>query len=243
MIEATLADALRAAARARPVIIASDYDGTLSPIVDDPAAAVPYAPALDALVRLSAVTGVHAVVISGRSVEALAKLTGAPDGVTLIGTHGAETSAGTVDSESVAVVRDVIDALEDVAGTYAGTMLEPKPTGAALHYRHAVEPEAAASAARGVGRQFDVRIIDGKKVVELVVGHGNKGMAIDALRAQWSADCVVFFGDDTTDEDVFAMLREGDVGVKVGDGTTLATHRVADPAAVGAALEIMLAGR
>jgi len=66
-----------------------------------------------------------------------------------------------------------------------------------------------------------------------VLVDGDKGAAIAGLRLGWGADAVVFFGDDTTDEDVFATLGEGDVGVKVGDGPTLAGYRVSDPAEVG----------
>lgn len=40
--------------------------------------------------------------------------------------------------------------------------------------------------------------------------------ATDGHRKICTADGVVFFGDDVTDEDVFAVLRAGDIGVKVG---------------------------
>ena len=56
--------------------------------------------------------------------------------------------------------------------------------------------------------------------------------ALDALREQVRADAVLFAGDDVTDETAFARLRDGDVGVKVGDGETAARFRVADPAAM-----------
>ena len=42
---------------------------------------------------------------------------------------------------------------------------------------------------------------------------------------------------------MFARLRPGDLGVKVGDGDTAAAHRVPDPAALAAVLEELLAAR
>jgi trehalose-6-phosphatase len=39
----------------------------------------------------------------------------------------------------------------------------------------------------------------------------------------------IFIGDDVTDEDGFAVLGSGDLGIKVGAGATKAFHRVADP--------------
>ena len=72
----------------------------------------------------------------------------------------------------------------------------------------------------------------GKDIVEFAVRHVTKGDALDRLRELRGADAVLFAGDDVTDEDAFRVLREGDVGVKVGEGDTLAGHRVSDPAAL-----------
>ena len=95
MIDAGLAADLQRVATAPFLLVASDFDGTLSPIVSDPARATPHRAALAALVQLAALPAVHAAIISGRSVAALADLTGAPSGVTLIGTHGVESSEAT----------------------------------------------------------------------------------------------------------------------------------------------------
>ena len=66
-------------------------------------------------------------------------------------------------------------------------------------------------------------------------------MALDRLRAQVAAEGVLYAGDDVTDENAFAVLRPGDVGVKVGEGETLAAYRLPDPAAVQQLLRHLVA--
>ena len=236
MIDAALERALRDVARRPRLLVASDYDGVLSPIVDDPSAAVSHGPAVDAMAGIAVCSGVRAVIISGRSLEVLETLAEVPLSVTLVGNHGAQA----VDSDTAAAAAAVAEALTDLAGSFKGAVVEPKPLGAAFHYRHVREPDDAAVAAREIGDRFGARIIEGKMVVEIIVGHGDKGSAIAGMREQWTADAVVFFGDDVTDESVFTILGADDVGVKVGPGPTVAGYRVADPVDVGEALELLL---
>ena len=236
MIDARLEGALRDVAHRPMLLVASDYDGVLSPIVDDPSAAVSYGPAVDALAAISECAGVLTMVISGRSREVLERLSGAPPTVTLVGNHGAQSA----DPNTASTVLDVVAAVTDLARSFGGAVVEAKPLGAAFHYRNVEAPEEAAAAAREIGERLGARIIEGKMVVEIVVGHGDKGSAVAAMREQRSADGIVFFGDDVTDESVFITLGPDDVGIKVGPGPTAAGYRVTDPREVGEALEILL---
>ena len=61
---------------------------------------------------------------------------------------------------------------------------------------------------------------------------GGKGDAVDVLRSRWSVTGTLFVGDDRTDEDAFAVLGTGDIGIKVGDGDSAAAWRLPDPASV-----------
>ncbi len=241
MIGEELVDALRRVTGVPRLLVACDYDGTLAPIVDDPSAAIPHAPAVAALIGLAELEDVGTAIISGRSRDTLATFVKVPPSVVLIGDHGAWPSD--VDSEADQTVAAISEALSAVAADFDGAVVEPKSLGAAFHYRHVSDKDQASAAARAVASRFGARVIEGKQVVELVLGEGDKGAAIRSLQVRESYDCIVFFGDDVTDEDAFAVLGDDDVGVKVGDGPTLARYRVSDPVEVAQSLEILLAER
>jgi trehalose 6-phosphate phosphatase len=97
----------------------------------------------------------------------------------------------------------------------------------AFHYRQ-VAPERVEELLEAVGRVPAPSIKHGKKVVELSAVEADKGSALDEVREE---SVVAYLGDDLTDEDAFARLRDGDVGIKVGEGETIAPYRLADPAA------------
>ena len=77
------------------------------------------------------------------------------------------------------------------------------------------------------------------EVLELAVVETSKGTALDVLRKRTGADAVLFAGDDVTDEKAFAVLRPGDLGVKVGPGETAAEYRVDDPEQMVALLALL----
>ena len=243
MIDEVLADKLAAVATTPMLLVASDYDGVLSPIVDDPAAAVPDQPALNALVRLGQLPDTHAVAISGRSRAMLLTLTGGPPGVTMIGTHGAETGGRTIEAAAATRVSDLQTDLLALSRQYPGSEVEIKPIGAAFHYRNAAYGGRAASQAQSIAETAGARVIAGKKVVECVFGDADKGSAVKVIRHELRATSVVFLGDDTTDEDAFAVLADGDMGIKVGPGPTVANYRIPSQRVVAQVLETLETAR
>ena len=233
MTSSDLAAALRVAARASQLLVASDYDGCLSPIIADPARAVPHSGALEAFRSVAAHDSVHAAIVSGRSPDVLERFVGTHPQIELVGNHGSELDT---DDDPHDAVTAITTDLSAAALMHPGAVVEPKSLGAAFHYRHVADERAAIEAARSVGAAHGARTITGKKVLEFVFGDGDKGTAIAALARRWNTDGTVYFGDDLTDEAVFAILGPQDVGIKVGDGDTMATHRVADPNGVEEAL-------
>ena len=115
----------------------------------------------------------------------------------------------------------------------------------ALHYR--ARDDGARRAVEAVERlaasEPSLHFRRGSMVAELVVTHSDKGVAIRRLSHRAGATATVFFGDDLTDEDAFAALDQGDVGVKVGAGESVAPVRVDSPAEVVSQLSALAEAR
>ncbi len=237
-----LARALDDAAGARRLLVASDFDGTLAPIVNHPADARPLAAARDALIGLAELSQTGSAVISGRALGDLRELSSLPPSVQLVGSHGAEFDSGFVHDIDHALLRRIHDTLSAIAAERPGVTVEPKPASVALHVRNAdpADARAALAQAREAAAGWDAHATEGKAVLEFAVIVTDKGEAVDILRERNDASVVVFFGDDVTDEKAFRRLQRVDVGVKVGSGETLATHRVEAPEDVATALARLL---
>ncbi len=229
-------------ARAPVLLVACDYDGTLAPIVPSPRDARPLREAVIALRNLAALPHTHVAVISGRALRDLAQMIDAPPTMHLVGSHGSEFDPDFLQSlpPETHTLRDRIGReVADIARTTPGSTIEEKPASIAFHYRNA-DPDSAAAALHalrnGPARHPEVFVQHGKQVFELSVVASNKGKALKRVRAAVGASAVLFMGDDVTDETAFATLSGPDLAVKVGDGETLATHRVADSHAVATLL-------
>jgi trehalose 6-phosphate phosphatase len=245
VLPADLQRALDTAATSPRLLVASDFDGTLAPIVNNPADARPLGDAADALVALADLPQTAAALISGRALEVLRSLSSMPDAVHLVGSHGAEFTTGFSHDIDHALLKRITTELEAIAADKPGVTVETKPASVALHVRNASpgDGEAALAAAREASAGWAAQPTEGKAVLEFAVIQTDKGEAVDILREQENASVVVFFGDDVTDEKAFRRLRADDVGVKVGPGDTAADYRVDSPEDVAAALKYLLDAR
>lgn len=236
--------ALTHVARVPHLLVASDFDGTIAPIVSNPSDARPIPAAVDALGALAALRETTAALISGRALRDLALLSGSPAEVHLVGSHGSEFDADfldAVDDSARALLADLERTMADLAARYPGATIETKPVSVAFHVRNAAPEHAqeALDAALAAVRDWDVHVTEGKAVREFAVIDTDKGEALELLRQQGGADAIVFFGDDITDEKAFSRLGTTDVGVKVGSGDTRAGHRVEAPDDVALALHVL----
>lgn len=234
------ASALAGIAGRRPLLVVTDFDGTLSPIVADPAQAA-LAPGADQmLLRLGEFPGVHVAVMSGRGYCDLADRIGRLSEIHLIGSHGAEYG-GPADTALEDQRDELVGELKTLVAPYEGAFLEIKPVSASVHTRRMTDREAAADlrarTLAGPGSVAGRTVKAGKEVVEIAVVEADKGVALRRLADEVGAAAIVYFGDDVTDEDAFAVLGPDDLGIKVGEGPTRAGYRLTDCAAVMTALD------
>ncbi|MHA7277985.1 trehalose-phosphatase [Arthrobacter sp. Hz1] len=244
--------ALHTIATADHLLIALDFDGTMSPLVPLAADARPLPGSASALSALGQLPETTTALVSGRALNSL-RAVATPDPETLlIGSHGAETWTGpdgtslTLTQQQTDLLRRATDAVQRVVDVHAGTVLETKPAGVVLHTRTADDDVAAAAtdAARAALDQLEgAHITDGKRVLETSVLSTDKGQGIRSLRKYTGATAVFFAGDDVTDEYAFAALEPQDLGIKIGDGPTEARHRIGSPAELVSVLEHLLALR
>ncbi len=198
-------DAVTHFARAR-VLLAFDFDGTLSPIVAERGAARMRAPTRRLFNRVC--TLYPCVVISGRSTaDAAARVRGARV-QSVVGNHGAESGSKMVRFERE--VAAVLPALERALAAVQGVDVENKRYSLAIHYRKARrKKDALARILRALSRVApEMRVVLGKAVVNAVPARApHKGDALEKLRKKSGSACAIYIGDDVTDEDVFALHK------------------------------------
>src|SRR5262245_3988329 len=226
-IERGLASAVARVAGCEHLLVASDFDGTLAPLVDDPARARALPAAEAALVSLAGLPRTDVALISGRSLASLragAALLG--EHAILVGGHGIERDEAGPEPEETARLDTLVRALDDATEDVPGAWVERKPFSAVVHCRRLPpEPVAEPRDAALAGLAEEHHVMEGHGVVEVLIREPAKGAAIEALKESVSADAVIYLGDDVTDDDVFAVLGEDDLGVSIGPTPTGASFQ------------------
>jgi trehalose 6-phosphate phosphatase len=229
-----LGEALAELGRADRLLVALDFDGTISPIVAVPSAARPVPGALELMARLASARGTEVVLVSGRARHDLAAVSGAGAVATLIGSHGQEVGADlTLSSEEASLLADVQARVSEAVSDIPGVRVEHKPAGLAVHVRGCSDADAerALGLVRGLADGLaGTFCLEGKLVIELSTRPLDKGSALGALIATDPGRRVLFAGDDVTDESAMAVLRLEDISIRVGPGQSMARFRVHDPA-------------
>jgi trehalose 6-phosphate phosphatase len=228
------------AARAQEVALCLDFDGTLSPVVDDPEAARPLQGIVELLHPLARRFAAVAIV-SGRPAPYLAEHVGAT-GVRYLGLYGLQEMYGgevRVDprleaarptvAAAAAVLRD------SPAVRESGAWLEDKVYSVAVHTRRVPDRERwndpIDRTARQIAEEHGLELIPGKMVWELRPPvPADKGDAVRRVVAESGARTVVVVGDDLGDLPAFAavaeLVTEGHDGMRVAVRSEEAPHEL-----------------
>lgn len=208
----------------------------------------------EVLTALAARRDFRVAVVSGRALSDLRARCPVP-GCWYVGGHGNETTPGAGDNlgpqqpgpappRAQAMrqrLAEIAASLRQRLPQWPGVRLEAKPYSLALHYRQAPQWEEAirelvSRYAAGGG----LRTLAGRCVIELLPDDAlTKGHALERLLHRLGCDLAFYFGDDTTDEDVFRLREPRLIGIKVESRENPAPSAAAY--AVGSPREVLLA--
>ena len=241
----------------RPLLVVSDFDGTLSRIVDDPWGATILPLGRRALRTLAGLPGVHVAVLSGRSAADVAARVRV-GGVTYLGNHGMERGfvprgrrAESLRPHFDQAADSAVHAAEMLAERVPAIVGEPwlvverKTPTVAFHYRTAPDLDAAARRVNDAVNQLDpdgiLERYPGRRVLELrPPGAVAKGEAFAALFAELQPRSVFLLGDDVSDAQAFHAFRRLR-GAGATDGLAVAVQARAEvPPAVTDAADLVL---
>ena len=214
-----------AARAASHILLLSDYDGTLTPIVGRPDEAVLSPEVRKILGALAEKPGFSVGIVSGRSLAEIEAMVGI-EGIYYAGNHGLEIEGPGIKFVSPAAgatqveIKELVGQLSAKLVGIDGVIIEDKGLSLSVHYRlvkEGEEKQVAEIFTRITSPSLDagrIRVTSGKKVWEVrppIDWH--KGKAVEAIVQEIKAllnlerPLTIYLGDDTTDEDAFRVIH------------------------------------
>jgi trehalose 6-phosphate phosphatase len=203
-------------------VISSDFDGVLSPLVEDPARARPVEGALDALARLAGSVN-QVAIVTGRPALVATELTGVTGHAGLgrlvvLGHYGLErweAATGKVTSDPVPAgveeARSRLPGLLQQLGV-PDAFVEDKESSLAVHTRRLADPAGALETLRTplteLAESTELRLEPGNLVLELRPPGVDKGVAIRRLLESTGAQAILYAGDDLGDLAAYRAIEE-----------------------------------
>lgn len=219
-----------------------DVDGTLVDIAVMPNDVVVPPTLRGTLMQLLERSGGAVALVSGRTIETLDRLF-RPLCLPAIGQHGAEmrlSGGGPLLQNPALLSRELRSRVHLLAKVDRGILIEEKSHSMAVHYRRAPQHEAflkneVAEIVAAEAEPDSVEFMFGKAVIDIKPRVFSKGSAVREVMASapFAGRRLVFIGDDTTDESVFAILPElNGIGFAVGRAVRGTHGSFASPAQV-----------
>jgi trehalose-phosphatase len=241
------------------LLLMTDYDGTLTPIVDDPADAILADDTREQLLRIARSPRGSVAVISGRGLEDLRTRVGVPE-VIYAGCHGLEIMGPGLEFRhpDALAQQSMLWAVGEIlvrrAPAVSGMRVEPKGLAVAVHYRHVPPDEirrVEIELARAIREQGSrLKIFHGTKVIEVLPQVAwTKGECAEWIEERVGSTLAgrvlwLYLGDDWTDEHAFEVLGSRALTIRVGDlvPASKAAFRLEDVSEVQQVLTALASG-
>jgi trehalose 6-phosphate phosphatase len=244
--------------RSGHLLVALDFDGTIAPLVKRPQDAFMLDSARRAIESLLKRSDADVAIVSGRALDDLRERS-ALSGVYYSGNHGLQIAGPGVHEtrpEALPLVprlREISMQLERALMNFSGVYLEDKQLTLSVHSRmvddeaerervHEIVAATVAAAGNGLKLTYGKRVVEVRPDIEWHKGDALLFLIDRIAKARNSALFTLFVGDDRTDEDAFAALREQGVGVLVAEqlpAETAASAWAASPEEVVVVLEAL----
>lgn len=242
-------------------LLLSDYDGTLTPIVERPDLAVISEEMKQLLRTITSQSHFAVGIISGRSLRDIQSRIGIK-GITYVGNHGLEIEGPELSfiipqpEEIRTTLQTLCQPLVQAMSSIKGVIVEDKELTISVHYRLAEESRAdeiwdiITQVIEPLHSQGKVRVTSGKKIYEVrPTVDCDKGKAIAMLLDRYGRlKCQdgmlpIFLGDDITDEDGFKVIEKWrGISILVGEENrdTAARYFLKSPLEVERFLSMLL---
>lgn len=213
-----------------------DYDGTLAPFNKDPKSAGPDEALIALLKDLTGDTKNKVVLTSGRDKNTLDKWLGFLR-VEMVAEHGVWVKHEGEDWKTMADLSHewkerILSVMENYVIRTPGSFVEEKDFSLVWHYRRVegglaeIRTRELISHLKLLVSDLNLQVLEGDKVVEVKNAEVDKGRATLAFLKKYPHDFAMAIGDDLTDEDIFKVMPEDSVTIRVGSTTSVAKYSV-----------------
>jgi len=217
-------------------LVLLDYDGTLVNYALIPNNAVPSEQLLNVLIKLVGKLDTKVIIISGRGHREIDKLLGHLP-IKIIAEHGAMIKENGVWKKQVVDSNSwknaIVPLLNQLTLKCNGSYVEEKYFSLTWHYRNAISSSGydhsreLISLIEKYTGLYNLKILDGNKVVEIMSREIGKGKSVKKILEQDNFDYILSIGDDATDEEIFELFLPdaNSFTIKVGNGNTFAKYK------------------
>jgi trehalose 6-phosphate synthase/phosphatase len=218
-------------------LVLLDYDGTLVNYTPVPDTAKLSEHLFDILIKLACNPRTQLFIITGRGYQDIDKLLDHLP-INIIAEHGAMIKEKGVWKNqlinNILWKKTIIPILNQITLACPESFVEEKHFSLAWHYRNAESQSGYAhsrkliSILENIVHSYNLKILDGNKVVEILTEEVGKGKAVKKLFEQNIYDFILSIGDDATDEEMFEFFLHNTNAftIKVGNGDTFAKYKL-----------------